>query len=115
LLVAPIAHIRRTRAAIAASGGSDHPRRPRQLRQPQTPQVRGWLERHPRFVFHYTPKSVSWLNAVEGFFAKLSERNEACIAYTQGERATMVFDKECRITRDPDRDARLLWTRLVKG
>jgi len=36
--------------------------------------VRGWLERHPRFVFHYTPKSVSWLNAVEGFFAKLSKR-----------------------------------------
>ena len=36
--------------------------------------MRGWLERHPRFVFHYTPKSVSWLNAVEGFFAKLSKR-----------------------------------------
>ena len=36
-------------------------------------------------------------------------------AYTQAERATMVFDDECRITRDPDRDARVLWTRLVKG
>jgi carboxylesterase type B len=36
-------------------------------------------------------------------------------AYTQAERATMVFDEECRITRDPDRDARVLWTRLVKG
>jgi para-nitrobenzyl esterase len=36
-------------------------------------------------------------------------------AYTQAERATMVFDNECRITRDLDRDARLLWTRLVKG
>jgi transposase len=36
--------------------------------------VRAWLDRHPRFVFHYTPKSASWLNAVEGFFAKLSKR-----------------------------------------
>ena len=25
------------------------------------------------------------------------------------------FDNECRITRDPDRNARRLWTRLVKG
>jgi transposase len=38
------------------------------------PKVRAWLDRHPRFVFHYTPKSASWLNAIEGFFAKLSKR-----------------------------------------
>ena len=25
-------------------------------------------------MFHYTPTSASWLNAVEGFFAKLTER-----------------------------------------
>jgi hypothetical protein len=35
--------------------------------------VRAWLDRHPRCVFHYTPTSASWLNAVEGFFAKLSK------------------------------------------
>ena len=33
-----------------------------------------WLDRHERFVFHFTPTSCSWLNAVEGFFAKLSRR-----------------------------------------
>jgi transposase len=38
------------------------------------PQVRAWLARHERFVFHFTPTSCSWLNAVEGFFAKLSRR-----------------------------------------
>src|SRR5499433_3159650 len=38
------------------------------------PKTRAWLDRHPRFVFHYTPTSCSWLNAVEGFFAKLSKR-----------------------------------------
>src|SRR6516164_9346983 len=36
--------------------------------------VRAWLDRHPRFVFHYIPTSASWLNAVEGFFAKLTKR-----------------------------------------
>ena len=38
------------------------------------PKVRAWLDRHERFVFHFTPTSCSWLNAVEGFFAKLARR-----------------------------------------
>ena len=38
------------------------------------PQVREWLARHPRWTFHFTPTSASWLNAVEGFFAKLTRR-----------------------------------------
>lgn len=36
--------------------------------------VRAWLDRHPRWTFHFTPTSCSWLNAVEGFFAKLTRR-----------------------------------------
>jgi transposase len=36
--------------------------------------VREWLKRHPRWTFHFTPTSCSWLNAVEGFFAKLTRR-----------------------------------------
>src|SRR5690242_6610413 len=38
------------------------------------PKVRQWLDRHERFTFHFTPTSCSWLNAVEGFFAKLAKR-----------------------------------------
>src|SRR6201988_4129314 len=38
------------------------------------PKVRRWLARHPRWTFHFTPTSASWLNAVEGFFAKLTKR-----------------------------------------
>jgi transposase len=38
------------------------------------PKVREWLARHPRWTFHFTPTSASWLNAVEGFFAKLTRR-----------------------------------------
>src|SRR3979409_453721 len=38
------------------------------------PKVRQWLARHPRWTFHFTPTSASWLNAVEGFFSKLTRR-----------------------------------------
>jgi transposase len=38
------------------------------------PEVMGWLEKHRRFVFHFTPTSASWLNAIEGFFAKLTKK-----------------------------------------
>ncbi len=36
--------------------------------------VRAWLARHPRWILHFTPTSCSWLNAVEGFFAKLTRQ-----------------------------------------
>lgn len=36
--------------------------------------TRAWLVRHPRWTFHFIPTSSSWLNAVEGFFAKLTRR-----------------------------------------
>ncbi len=38
------------------------------------PKVMAWLERHPRWVFHFTPKSASWTNAVETFFSTLTRR-----------------------------------------
>jgi transposase len=38
------------------------------------PKVRAWLARHPRWVFHFTPTSASWLNAVESFFSVLTRR-----------------------------------------
>ena len=38
------------------------------------PRVRAWLSRHPRWVFHFTPTSASWINAVEGFFSVLTRR-----------------------------------------
>jgi transposase len=38
------------------------------------PKVRAWLARHPRWTFHFTPTSGSWLNAVESFFSTLTRR-----------------------------------------
>ena len=38
------------------------------------PKVLDWLADHPRWVFHFTPKSASWINAVEGFFSAITRR-----------------------------------------
>jgi transposase len=38
------------------------------------PKVRAWLSRHPRWTFHLTPTSGSWLNAVETFFSAMTRR-----------------------------------------
>jgi transposase len=38
------------------------------------PNVQEWLAKHPRFHMHFIPTSSSWLNAIEGFFAKLTEQ-----------------------------------------
>jgi len=40
----------------------------------KTPAIHKWLLAHPRFTFHFTPTSSSWLNLVERFFALISER-----------------------------------------
>jgi transposase len=38
------------------------------------PKVLASLSRHPRWTFHFTPTSASWLNAVENFFSKMTRR-----------------------------------------
>jgi transposase len=38
------------------------------------PAVVGWLTEHPRWTFHFTPTSGSWLNAVENFFSVITRK-----------------------------------------
>jgi transposase len=38
------------------------------------PKVHEWLARHPHWVFHFTPTSASWLNAVENFFSIITRQ-----------------------------------------
>ena len=38
------------------------------------PKVLAWLGRHPRWTFHFTPTSASWLNAIENFFSKMTRQ-----------------------------------------
>ena len=36
--------------------------------------VTAWLEKHPRFLLHFTPTSSSWLNLVERWFRELTDK-----------------------------------------
>lgn len=38
------------------------------------PKVKQGLADHPRWIFHFTPTSASWINAVEGFFSVITRR-----------------------------------------
>ena len=77
------------------------------------PKVRAWLDRHRRFTFHFVPTSCSWLNAVEGFFAKLSKQRlkrgvfrsvyELQIAINRFVAETNQMPKPFIWTADPDR------------
>jgi transposase len=40
----------------------------------KTDAINRWLLRHPRFTFHFTPTSSSWLNLVERWFAELTTK-----------------------------------------
>ena len=51
-----------------------------------------WLDRHSRFVLHFTPTSASWLSPVERFFAQITERLLRRSAFRS------VADREAAIT-----------------
>ena len=38
------------------------------------PNVKAWLGTHPRFHLHFTPTSSSWLNMIERWFGKLTDK-----------------------------------------
>ncbi len=40
----------------------------------KVPSVKRWFERHPEYHLHFTPTSGSWLNQVERFFGKITEK-----------------------------------------
>jgi transposase len=40
----------------------------------KTDLIKRWLLKRPRFTFHFTPTSASWLNQVERWFATLTEK-----------------------------------------
>jgi len=77
------------------------------------PKVRAWLARHPRWTFHFTPTSASWLNAIEGFFAKLTKRRlkrgvfrsilELQAAINRFLTETNTDPRPFRWTKDPDK------------
>jgi transposase len=77
------------------------------------PKVRAWLARHPRWVFHFTPTSASWLNAVETFFSGLTRRR-----LKRGDFRSLV-DLQSAINRyiaeHNDRPRPFMWTKTAEA
>jgi transposase len=77
------------------------------------PRVRAWLSRHPRWVFHFTPTSASWINAIETFFSALTRRR-----LKRGDFRSIV-DLQAAINRyiaEPNSDPHpFVWTKPVKA
>jgi DDE superfamily endonuclease len=44
------------------------------LRMHSGKEVQAWLERHPRFHFHFTPVHCSWMNQIEQWFSILQRK-----------------------------------------
>jgi transposase len=38
------------------------------------PEVKAWLAKHPRFLFHFVPTSSSWLNMVERWLSQITQK-----------------------------------------
>jgi transposase len=73
------------------------------------PKVREWLAAHPWWTFHFTPTSASWLNAVEGFFAKLTKRRLARGVFQSIEELKSAIDRFLAATNDDPRP--FTWTK----
>jgi transposase len=62
----------------------------------KTPLIRRWLVTHPRYHFHFTPTSASWINLVERFFALLTEKQVRRSAH----RSTVELERAIRAYLD---------------
>ena len=77
------------------------------------PQVKNWLAKHRRFQLHFTPTSSSWLNLVERWFGKLTDkriRRGTFYSVKQLERAIQEYLAENNRQPKP-----FVWTATVRA
>lgn len=77
------------------------------------PAVMKWLAEHPRWTFHFTPTSASWLNAVEGFFSTITRRK---IRRGVFKSVPQLEDEIARYIKDHNKSAQpFVWTKPSKA
>jgi len=75
----------------------------------KTPAIRRWLVRHPRFHLHFTPTSASWINLVERWFAKLTDKQIRRSAHRSTEQLELAIGRYLEVS---NADARpFVWTK----
>ncbi|MCY3879379.1 MAG: IS630 family transposase [Rhodobacteraceae bacterium] len=55
-------------------------------------EIREWLRDRPDWQFHFTPTSASWMNAVEGFFLKLTRKRLRHAVFDSLDECTAAID-----------------------
>jgi transposase len=56
-------------------------------------QVRQWLQKHPRFRFHFTPVHCSWMNQVEQWFSILQRKRFRLVDFDSKEQLRSRIDQ----------------------
>ena len=70
--------------------------------------VKAWQKRNPRFHFHFTPTSASWLNMVERFFRDLTHKSIRRGVFRNVAELTQTIEEHLRVhNADPKP---ILWT-----
>ena len=77
----------------------------------KTPAVHKWLLRHPRFTFHFTPTSSSWLNLVERWFGHLTDKKLRRSAHRSVKELTT--DLETWVATWNDNPKPFVWTKTA--
>jgi len=68
----------------------------------KTKMIRDWFARRPRWHVHFTPTSASWLNQVERFFAKLTDKQiRRGVHRSTGELERAIIDYIDTVNEDP--------------
>lgn len=71
--------------------------------------VKDWLKRHPRFHFHFTPTSSSWLNLIERWFGELTRKRIRRGTFPSVKRLIQAIEDYVKLNNDAPRT--FAWTK----
>jgi len=76
------------------------------------PNVQNWLSKHPRFHFHFTPTSSSWLNLIERWFGEITRKRIRRGTFYSVEDLIQAIEEYIRVNnKDPNP---FVWTAKVE-
>ena len=76
------------------------------------PNVKTWLEKHPRFVLHFTPTSSSWLNLVERWFGEITRKRIRRGVFKNIQELVDVIEEYIRYNNEDPKP--FVWTKKVE-
>jgi transposase len=77
------------------------------------PNVKAWLEKHPRFVLHFTPTSSSWLNLVERWFGEITRKRIRRGVFKSVQELVTVIEEYIRCNNEDPKP--FVWTKMAEA